>query len=238
MPYGNPYQEEEHDEVNHGWMITFADLLSLLLSFFVMLFAMSALDIKRWEEITLSFNQKIRIGQISITNQPSEVLSVTKVTERKAADLNYLSSVIYDKFQDTGQLNKLFHMQKLQDRLILSLIGNDVFIKGSDALTDKAYAAFDMIGIVLQSLPNHIDVYGYAPVEGQIGHAFSSHWELSLLRAVRVSKALRKRGYAYKITAFGRANTRDNKQVTTDEENDQAAAERVDIVIRSRVATY
>ena len=158
MPYTYPVEEPENEQSDHRWMITFADLLSLILSFFVMLYAMSSLDIQRWEDIARSFNQRLKVQEISVVNLPTETLSMTKETMIKAANLDYLTSVIYDKFRDSGQLNTVFHIQKLSDRLVLSLTGKNVFVEESDTLMPEAQTIFRTVGVVLQTLPNHIEV--------------------------------------------------------------------------------
>lgn len=62
-------KKEEPQKASAEWMNTFADLMNLLLCFFVLLFAMSTVDAQKFEMIAASFSQTFSIfsgGQTSI----------------------------------------------------------------------------------------------------------------------------------------------------------------------------
>ena len=62
-------KKEEPQKASAEWMNTFADLMNLLLCFFVLLFAMSTVDAQKFEMIAASFSQTFSIfsgGQASI----------------------------------------------------------------------------------------------------------------------------------------------------------------------------
>ena len=62
-------KKEEPQGPSKAWMDTFADLMNLLLCFFVLLFSMSTVDAQKFEAIAASFSQTFSIfngGQISI----------------------------------------------------------------------------------------------------------------------------------------------------------------------------
>ena len=57
----------EHPPANRtasrqSWMLTFTDLVSLLLTFFVLLFSMSTLEIEKWEAITASLSRSLDVA--------------------------------------------------------------------------------------------------------------------------------------------------------------------------------
>ena len=54
-------KQEEAPAGSPAWMATFSDVMNLLLSFFVLLFSMSSIDQKRWEEVAASFNATFSI---------------------------------------------------------------------------------------------------------------------------------------------------------------------------------
>ena len=54
-------RQEEPDSIEGGWMNTFADLMNLLLCFFVLLFSMSTVDADKYEQIVASFSERINI---------------------------------------------------------------------------------------------------------------------------------------------------------------------------------
>ncbi len=54
-------KREEPQSIEGGWINTFADLMNLLLCFFVLLFSMSTVDADKYEQIVTSFSEKINI---------------------------------------------------------------------------------------------------------------------------------------------------------------------------------
>ena len=54
-------RQEEPDSIEGGWINTFADLMNLLLCFFVLLFSMSTVDADKYEQIVASFSERINI---------------------------------------------------------------------------------------------------------------------------------------------------------------------------------
>lgn len=56
-------KKEDPPKPGAAWMNTFADLMNLLLCFFVMLFSMSTIDAQKFEQIAASFSQSFSIFQ-------------------------------------------------------------------------------------------------------------------------------------------------------------------------------
>lgn len=61
---GLPEEHEEH--VNHeAWVIPYADLLTLLMAMFIALFAMSSVDMDKFKEMSIGFNEALGGGELS-----------------------------------------------------------------------------------------------------------------------------------------------------------------------------
>ena len=61
---GLPEEHEEH--VNHeAWVIPYADLLTLLMAMFIALFAMSSVDMDKFKELSIGFNEALGGGELS-----------------------------------------------------------------------------------------------------------------------------------------------------------------------------
>lgn len=223
-------EKQEDEKPNQAWMMTFADLLSLVLTFFVLLYSMSALESNKWEEISQSLAQKLNPSIEVERETPAASRSIEKISLPKAMSLDYLSAIIADKFRDSTGLQEAFTLQYQDDRLVISLIGKAVFEEGNATPTEDGGIAIFLIGDILQTIGNHIDIYGTAPMQKNSEKQQLSGWELSLSRAAVVSKALRNMGYEYKITSFGRA------PATPTGEESEKSSQRVDIVIRSHSA--
>ncbi len=220
------------------WMLTFADLLSLILTFFVLMYSMSALEQKEWYQVKQSLFQRLN---------PDQRLDITPATAKKtlealdthrALDLDYLSNVIAEKISNTPELSEI-RIQQLGDRLVISLVDDALFEQGSSRLSVKAISLMFFLEGILYSIGNTIEIHGHAdptPIRGEI----SANWELSLKRAITVAEELKKAGYQYTIRSFGLADSRYGDIAPASTAAEQAEihrlARRVDIVIRAEPA--
>lgn len=56
-------RHEEHEEhVDESWLIPYADLLTLLLALFIVLFAMNSVDAKKFEDMSQAFSVALNSG--------------------------------------------------------------------------------------------------------------------------------------------------------------------------------
>ncbi|TGU97387.1 flagellar motor protein MotB, partial [Mesorhizobium sp. M00.F.Ca.ET.186.01.1.1] len=63
-------QHEEH--MDESWLIPYADLLTLLLALFIVLFASSEMDAKKFDQMVRSFNVALN-GGVGVLDQPSPI---------------------------------------------------------------------------------------------------------------------------------------------------------------------
>lgn len=81
----------EAQENRDRWMITYADLITLLLIFFVILFAMSSLDTDKYNIVTSSLSESFKSGS-PVLEGGNGILDAGKTTENKqgnaAGDVN------------------------------------------------------------------------------------------------------------------------------------------------------
>ncbi len=131
-------------------------------------------------------------------------------------------------------LHDAIHIELLDDRLVISVVGERMFKRGQDltTLTEEGATTVAMVGDIIGSINNHIDIYGNASPEPINSDIFPSNWELSMARALVVSQLLRKRGYEYKINSFGRSHANFGVLTYLPEEEREALSRRVDIIIR------
>lgn len=224
--YINPEEESGGQE---RWLMTFGDLLSLILTFFVLMYSMSVVREAEWVEVSNSLAQELNPEEEQQHMEPNAVLSIEKIKIAQAQSLQYLSSIIRDKFRDANTRG-VFELELLEDRLIISLVGSSTFHLGKTALTKDGVEALHSIGEVLQPIGNQIEVYGSVAPEPIDESEFPSHWELSVSRALMVAQFLRNVGYEYKIMSLGRINLDEDNNAAT-EKGQENNKRRVDIVI-------
>ncbi|MFV1851110.1 MAG: flagellar motor protein MotB [Thalassospira sp.] len=214
------------------WMLSLADLISLLLTFFVMLFAMSKVKIDRWDEVVDALSQSIKPSPKEESDEPVANLNIPRVYRKPAMNLDYLSAVIDDAIDDNPVLGDA-RMSRDADKLVISLPGDILFVAGSSDMTPKAQQALFVLGGVLRNIGNRIGVQGHTDPRPLSGRGqYASNWELSLARAGAVANELKRSGYTDYINIYGFAASRyDQLPKLLDEEARFTMARRVDIVI-------
>lgn len=190
---------------NPPWLITFADLVSLMLVFFVMLFAMSNMEREQWQEILG------RDPVPQVIEQPetlAEERSMERALVEEARDPDYLLSVFRTKLESDPLLKDL-PVRSYGDRIVLSipaeLLAADLPAGDADSDADNRNGSLiHALGGALQTLPNQIVVDGYAPADFA-----GNRWEVSLRLAYLVAGGLEAAGIDGRILARGRVAGKD-----------------------------
>lgn len=212
------------------WLLTFTDLVALLLTFFVMLFSMSNVKIDRWKEMIDTLSQSLNPARAEPAKVPSAQYNISSVFRKRAINLDYLTAVLEQKIERSEVLKNSL-IVSLEDRLIISLPGARLFTAESAAFNQNAGAALFDLGGVLRYIDNQIGVNGYSE-EANVGETvYKSDWELSLARAVAVANELKRAGYGDQIVTFGFGNSHASKLRGLGEEQGRLLSRRVDIVI-------
>ncbi len=221
----------------HRWLITFTDLIALLLAFFVMLFSMSAVKPEPWENMTNSLMVRLNPDFAWDSLAALSDLAADSTPTDDAADLDYLQAVIADKIRNVPLLSQAL-LTRRADRLIISLQADSLFASGSASLGEDARAALRAMGDTLRYVSNRVDVNGHTDPNPVRSGQYASNWELSVHRALAVAAALASAGYTREITAIGFAESRfDELADVADQETRFRRARRVDVVIRETQST-
>ena len=199
------------DEEKSGWMTTFADLMTLLLVFFVLLYSISSRNLESYTIVMNSIRSFIGDGTLSIGL--TRLLKVTDIldTSRTIEDLTGLKTredKIYEdieRFIETKHLDENVSIEYYEGKLIIRVKGQVLFSSGSAEISRKGVP-------VLKEISNIIDEYSEYNVNIQ-GHTdnvpistpqFPSNWELSAIRSTNVLRFLIGEGIPPKrLTATG-----------------------------------
>jgi chemotaxis protein MotB len=240
------HEEPEEHENEERWMASYMDMVTVLMCMFIVLFAMSTVDAKKFEQLKDSLatgfgqvkTQKIDTAK-GVVVPPKHVDESGKSTDfalaqQEAQDLQRLkdriqAALTHDGLQDAVEL-------KIDERgLTIGLVGNSTFFDSNRAeLSPRAVAVLDDIGPILAPAPYGVSVEGHADLR-QPGAPYPTNWELSAGRATSVLRHLVEvNGFPQgRIAAvsFGSARPVDGYTGTTDV--DLAQNRRVDVVVLS-----
>lgn len=221
-----------------AWMITFADLLSLLLAFFVLMFTMSSINQGAWRAMADSLANRLQAGEPRTLSRDLADENFPRAFEREAMDLDYLRRVLRQKGAESELLARAV-LRREDDRLVISLPADLLFPPAQATLTEAAAAATAVLGDVFRGVANQLEVEGHSDPEPLAGDAaFASNWELSLARAVVVANTLRAAGYGFDIAAFGLADSRyfETGAAAPTRAARDALSRRVDLIVRDALA--
>lgn len=216
-----------------GWLVTLVDLVSLMLAFFVMRFAMTTIDSPSFDNAAASIS--IALGKTVSTIEgaaPPQVLGVE--TERRGVGfrLSYLEPLLRAKLARDPVLQSA-RIERSGDRLIVSLPSDLLFGTGAAVLTPSARVAVAELSTALATLPNRIEILGHAdPRPITSGGALGSNRALSLARADAVAVALVDAGLPRMPVSAGMGDSRFYAvDPTAPMERRYALARRVEVVI-------
>ncbi len=213
-----------------AWMVTFTDLVSLMLTFFVMLFAMSNVKVDKWDSMIDTLSQSLNASGAKAVVASSAEYNVDTIVRKQAINLDYLASVL-EKTVAEDELLAHSRIMRLEDRLVIALPGDLLFAPARADLSEKAREAVFNLGGVLRNIGNQIGVDGHTDPVLVTGGAYASNWELSLARAASVANALRRAGYTEDIIAYGFADSRFSQLPDLPTDQRHALGRRVDIVV-------
>lgn len=214
-----------------AWMVTFTDLVSLMLTFFVMLFSMSTLQMDEWDAMTDTLTQSLNPGKLKTIASQTAQFNIDTIFRRQATDLDYLSGVL-ERGVAEDEILKTAKIMLLDDRLVVALPGDLLFSPGSAEMPEEARTALFVLGSLLRNVGNQIGVNGHTdPRPPSSSGGFSSNWSLSVARSAAVANALRQSGYTDDILAFGYSDSRYQQLPNIPDEERAKLGRRVDIVL-------
>ncbi|MEI6558490.1 MAG: flagellar motor protein MotB [Rhodospirillaceae bacterium] len=174
------------------WLISFTDLMCLMLAFFVLAFSMSEPVRERWQALASSFSAR------QIEGRTGAVFNVSMLNPRSPINLDYLATLLGVQFARDPDLGAV-EASRQDDRVVIGLPDSLLFEPGQAAFSERGRQALFLLGGVLGHISNRIEVLGHAEVEAVPAEGERDSWELSLSRAVAVGTALHQAGYQRRL---------------------------------------
>jgi chemotaxis protein MotB len=184
------------------WLLTYSDLITLLVIFFVVMYALSNVDAQKFKAMAYSLAASMGGGAQSVvldypgaTFAPGvsgSYLEENLGTQEELSDLNSLER-LREKLQryidEHGLYGKV--TVNMEERgVVLSFRDIALFPLGSAELTPEAREMIKKIGQILIEVPNHVRVEGHTDDLPISTRQYPSNWELSVARSTRVVQEL------------------------------------------------
>ncbi len=178
------------------WLLTYSDMITLLMVFFIVLYAVSQVDKARYEVLMKALKQ-VLTGQQVVTQVggtvpvPPPVIGKTPTTAQTAQqkELQNLAKEIQQAAQQSG-LQADVSVTVAAVGVRVSFLNGVLFNLGHATIRTSSYPLLDHIGAILATAPNNVIVEGYTddiPINTERYH---SNWDLSAIRATRVIEFL------------------------------------------------
>ncbi|MCK4578895.1 MAG: OmpA family protein [Candidatus Marinimicrobia bacterium] len=187
------------------WLTTYGDMVTLLLTFFVLMFAMSTINERKFLQASYSLQAALGVLEknISVIGEESMAIGTTGLNEDQIDLLRSLDAIA-ELFEDVV-LQEVASMEVVGPGQVVVRLGDELLFDPGRANL-KPEARLVLRGIV-QSIVGKTDQVW---VEGHTDNLpinnveFSSNWELSTARAVSVVRVLQKEGVpAEQLAAVG-----------------------------------
>lgn len=195
---------EHHEEhMDESWLIPYADILTLLLALFIVLFAVAQVDQKKFEKMAYAFNAafsgspSVFDNNRAITPETDAPLPNQSTTENSAEQAQMKETVQLleikkqiDRYIQDNNLSGDLNTMLTEDGLMIRIKDSALFTSGSAELRPESLRLGEEIGKLLVSLSQKIVISGHTDNVPINTRMFPSNWELSATRSINFMKFL------------------------------------------------
>jgi len=186
--------EEEAEEGAPAWVVTFGDLMSLLLCFFVLLLSFSEMDRNRYRVVSGSVKNAFGIqrkkpifdspkGSKMIAREFDQAIVITKIED-------VIKPIIDELSEEFEELKGHVEVESTENQVTIRMMGEATFDTGRADLRSNFTPLLMEIGGVLAKTRGEIIIAGHTDNVPLIGGPFRSNLGLSMARAGAVAQFL------------------------------------------------
>src|SRR5208283_482015 len=192
------------DHISHDrWLVSYADFVTLLFAFFVVLYANSTTNQRQVQRIAASFRAALgdrhaqetllKLFGAGVTPPPMSASVADPLTPRDSPETTARNANGVDLLPSMVQLNKSLEKEIKEGRLeirlerrgmIISLRESSFFPSGDNTILPNARPTLERIASNLAPLPNPIRLEGHTDAVPIHNARFRSNWELSAARSI------------------------------------------------------
>ena len=248
-------RKEPPHENHERWLVSYADFITLLFAFFVVMFASSQTDKSRARQISEAVEKALEQGKsVGVPPAVAKILGGTiddrgqgnaqmrgpggaQRAEKKSPEevLELTPSLQRLTSSLTEEITKGQIEVSLEPRgLVVSLKETAFFPPGSDSIDPSSYSILDKVAVALKEVNNPLRVEGHTDSVPIHNARFHSNWELSAARAIAMMELLASRYEInhQRMAIVGYADTA--PETANDTPEGRARNRRVDIVILNK----
>lgn len=202
------YQQLFDDNPNR-WLVSYADFMTLLFAFFVVMYAVSSMSVQHYKVMAKKIEHDFKRHRLYL---PSHILPITLNTNT-LADHQQQPAVVADTQEDAlNQLPEQLDFIDNREALIrehknwieIEFKSKALFPSGRATLGDNAITMLEKLAATLKNNPYFVAVEGHTDSQPIRTNRFPSNWELSAARSAAVARVLAQAGVSAKrLSAIG-----------------------------------
>ena len=204
----------QDDTENHErWLISYADFMTLLFAFFVVMYAISVVNVGKYKVLSDALGDAFggRGAAVAPNTAVEQAFTLPNIVARKRVEAmrrekDRLTMLARDLTATLGPLVKEGKVRVTQNSRGVSVEINAsvLFAPGDAALTETSREALSAVAILLKNDPHQVQVEGHTDDVPISNPLFPSNWELSAVRASSVVRLFIDAGMApARLTAVG-----------------------------------
>lgn len=189
---GREWLHDSRDEGEAGggrerWLVTYADMITLLLVFFIVLYALSSrISGEKFDALASSLATSIKK---TATPKPSDKYAFQKDDSKQTRKFKATADAVLESVIKTDPKSDV-KIDIDQRGLVVSLIDTSFFDPGAATIKPKGQAVLRKVATSFKGMPNDIRVEGHTDSIPIKTARFPSNWELSSARATTVARFL------------------------------------------------
>ena len=189
------------DSDTPAWMVTYGDMVTLLLTFFILYYSIAAQNVKKFQDAIMGEGK----GNIGLVELLDTMTIKTSLNEWTGFQNNTLLNDIGKLSSDQISLDN----ENNSSRVVVRIPGRTLFKPGSADLDKAGWPALTKVATIFKKHPNYkINIQGHTDDFPISSESFPTNWELSAVRATAVLRFLNDKGIdPIRMTATGYADT-------------------------------
>jgi len=193
-------KKKDSGHIDESWLLPYADLMTLLLALFIVLFASSTVDESKLSKLSAVFSEIFDSGSgIMENNSPFEIPMKNPTEGETDVDTPYLEDQrslegIQDRVDEyiaVHELENQFETKLTDEGLLVTIRDSILFSPGRADIKEEYLIIGEELADLLTFDPSrHIVITGHTDNIPMNSEEFASNWELSVMRAVNFLKII------------------------------------------------
>ncbi|MCB1049080.1 MAG: OmpA family protein [Acidobacteria bacterium] len=167
------------------WVVTFGDMMSLLLCFFILMLSFSTTDVVKYRKLVGSLKDAFGVAETTPTAQiPSSEMIISQGVQFQPTMAVLFS--IRSKARNMSKAKAQIEAEAGADWVRIKVEGDALFLPGSSEINPEAYPILNDIGDLINEFPGTVQIEGHTDSDLSTQASYLSHYQLAANRAIAV----------------------------------------------------